>query len=1771
MNPSSPEPSPPGTPSQVLSVRIVSLDYYMAPPVPGLDISYSPFHCEEVEEVPVIRIYGSTPAGQKTCLHIHQSLPYLYVPCPEELLHNIERGNSCMTGLLSDLEKTLQNRGPAKRKHVHGCSLVRAKKLYGYHSSEEIFVKIYLYYPHEVSRAATHLLGGAVLDRVFQPYESHIPYLLHFLIDYNLYGMGHVHVTDFKFRPPLPGDFHPKTLHRKVDSSDESEHKTHSYNAAMKNPIIWTSSTVPHALILGDSSTSHFMEGSSSNFRKRHTFMMLEADSRVEGIINEKYKMYTSLSQTTADTKMVQSLLAIWEELEHLRLLDETKPADIGRPPRDAVLKSFIHGIKYESALSALDPKEEGSHHKDSAVEASEKLERCFKSLTDVVGTITFSQNDCCENIGSDNSAQRTSQSFDEHEKHVDSEALGLLSWMASSQAGEEPTTDDELVNEVILSPLFSKKSIEFALESAHLDFDSASQQECQDILDTLEPMTGAEELNAKNSYHSSPMLDESTSVANTIPQIDGSSDEKQKGPQEYDQGKITRRKIGTASYSSSKNSSKLASKHGCTELLWGSLPLSTKKRSHGNADGPVKLSSGSAMPTEDPSSYKSKTEKNSCDTTDNNDKESSGSIGEHGSACLSVRDLMRRKRRGSFQPEKLDFGCSGTAACNKDKTSGIVISGGLEVHDVTSGLPNSETSYSGGEYVHMTFAQKPPTGSEVSSASIEHPESAKLGSVDPLPFFNQTAEENKENGSFQYMGSSEFTSDTLGVPTHFQNDGSVLYLLTHAFSPPSAAAVGQWLPQHTYSISVSDDQEIEHHPTSTPHAEALPLMANSPVPGSASEHTTTTFIDTVMMKSDQPNKENKKLDDWHDFSQISAEDEKHKLTPLSQIGFRDPASTGGGQQLTILSIEVFAESRAELRPDPRFDAINVVSLAVEDDGDNTVEVRVLIRGNNDKSQGRRNLDGVIGCSVDVFPEERNLLYHLIDALCSIDPDILVGWEIQLGSLGFLAERAAYLGIGLLKRISRTLPHESKYPPKNLAHESSQVPEASPADDVIVDVSENDWSHTHASGVHVGGRIVLNLWRLMRGEVKLNNYSLEAVADEVLRRKVPLVPNKTLNRWFATGPGQGRHRCIEYVNSRAMLNLEIINQLDLVNRTSELARVFGIDFFSVLSRGSQFRVESMLLRLAHTQNYLAISPGNQQVASQPAMECMPLVMEPESAFYSDPVLVLDFQSLYPSMIIAYNLCYSTCLGKVFPSKSSVLGVSSYSADPHTIADLKNQLILTPNGVLYVQPEVRKGVVPRLLEEILSTRIMVKQALKKLAPSQKVLQKILNARQLALKLIANVTYGYTAAGFSGRMPCAELADSIVQCGRRTLETAISFVNQHPLWNARVVYGDTDSMFVLLKGRSREEAFRIGKEIASLVTAINPDPVTLKFEKVYHPCFLLTKKRYVGYSYENPEQNEPIFDAKGIETVRRDTCPAVAKMLERSLRIMFEEQDLVKVKSYVERQRTRILSGKVSIQDFIFAKEVRLGTYSARASSLPPAAIVATKAMLSDPRAEPRYAERVPYVVIHGEPGARLVDMVINPYGLLEVGSPYRLNELYYITKQIIPALQRVFGLLGVNLNKWFKEMPRPTRSTLAKRQSALGHGSRDSSSIRLGWNKKPSAKVARIDTYYMSSHCTICGDTVQGSETFCSYCLKNEAVVATVVTGRTSKLEREIQHLAAVCGHCGGADWIMESGVKCVSLACPVFYERRKIQKELRVVSESAGEAGYYPFCCGELF
>ncbi|KAI7044970.1 putative DNA polymerase zeta catalytic subunit, partial [Hortaea werneckii] len=169
-----------------------------------------------------------------------------------------------------------------------------------------------------------------------------------------------------------------------------------------------------------------------------------------------------------------------------------------------------------------------------------------------------------------------------------------------------------------------------------------------------------------------------------------------------------------------------------------------------------------------------------------------------------------------------------------------------------------------------------------------------------------------------------------------------------------------------------------------------------------------------------------------------------------------------------------------------------------------------------------------------------------------------------------------------------------------------------------------------------------------------------------------------------------------------------------------------------------------------------------------------------------------------------------------------MGFADFKREPGLLELVKDHVNVAPNGMMYVKPNMRKSLLAKMLGEILETRVMVKSGMK-VDKDDKTLQQLLNNRQLALKLIANVTYGYTSASFSGRMPCSEIADSIVQTGRETLEKAIALIHSVERWGAEVVYGDTDSLFVYLKGRTKDEAFRIGEEISKQVTEMNPRPV------------------------------------------------------------------------------------------------------------------------------------------------------------------------------------------------------------------------------------------------------------------------------------------------------------------------------------------------------------
>lgn len=452
-------------------------------------------------------------------------------------------------------------------------------------------------------------------------------------------------------------------------------------------------------------------------------------------------------------------------------------------------------------------------------------------------------------------------------------------------------------------------------------------------------------------------------------------------------------------------------------------------------------------------------------------------------------------------------------------------------------------------------------------------------------------------------------------------------------------------------------------------------------------------------------------------------------------------------QHLTLLVMELHIRTRGEFKPNPEYDSIRAIFYSILNDvpasHPRAPKCKGVIAINSlPLSPGTCKvpiLDGTgVNCDITYVNSEENLLNEFLKLIEYWNPDIFAGYEIQLLSWGYLIDRASILGINYKSLLSR-IKEDKKYRDEG---------------------SQNE--------LQITGRIVLDIWRLMRHEIALQSYTFESVIYHILHKRVPQYSFKDLSFWWDHRSTLYRYLTVHYYLFRVEMILELFDKLDIIGRTSELARLFGIQFFEVLSRGSQFRVESMMLRLAKPLNFIPVSPSVQQRAHMKAPEYIPLVLEPESKLYNDPVIVLDFQSLYPSIIIAYNYCFTTCLGKVeclgkntpFEFGATQLKVSRRYLEKFLKKDLLN---FSPCGVGFVKKKVRDGILPRMLREILDTRLMVKDSMKE-NKQDKLLQKVLHNRQLGLKLIANVTYGYTAANFSGRMPSVEVGDSVVSKGK-----------------------------------------------------------------------------------------------------------------------------------------------------------------------------------------------------------------------------------------------------------------------------------------------------------------------------------------------------------------------------------------------------------------------
>lgn len=556
---------------------------------------------------------------------------------------------------------------------------------------------------------------------------------------------------------------------------------------------------------------------------------------------------------------------------------------------------------------------------------------------------------------------------------------------------------------------------------------------------------------------------------------------------------------------------------------------------------------------------------------------------------------------------------------------------------------------------------------------------------------------------------------------------------------------------------------------------------------------------------------------------------------------------------LRILSFDIECAGRKGIFPEANEDPVIQIANVVTRYGEFKPFVRNVFVLDTCSS--------IVNTQLFEFDAEEKMLMAWRDFVEKVDPDVIIGYNISNFDFPYLLDRARHLKC-------TKFPYWSR-----LKSIQSQAKEAN--------FSSKQMGNRDTKATNTNGRIQLDLLQLIQRDHQLRSYTLNSVCSQFLGEQKEDVHHTMITELF-NGTADSRRRLAVYCLKDAYLPQRLMDKLMCLVNYTEMARVTGVPFNYLLSRGQQVKFISQLFRKAREQQL--VIPNLKSESSDEQYEGA-TVIEPVRAYYDVPIATLDFASLYPSIIQAHNLCYTTLLNKNSVEKLELKKDEDY--------------IVTPNGDLFCTSKVRKGLLTQILEELLTAR---KNARSELAVETDSFKKaVLNGRQLALKISANSVYGLTGATV-GKLPCLAIASSTTSYGRQMIEKTkeeveakYTIANGYP-HDATVIYGDTDSVMVKFGVKELSEAMKLGQEAAAFVSAKFIKPIKLEFEKVYFPYLLINKKRYAGLFWSNPDKWDKM-DSKGIETVRRDNCRLVQNVIETVLKKILMDRDVDGAQRYV----------------------------------------------------------------------------------------------------------------------------------------------------------------------------------------------------------------------------------------------------------------------------------
>ncbi len=764
------------------------------------------------------------------------------------------------------------------------------------------------------------------------------------------------------------------------------------------------------------------------------------------------------------------------------------------------------------------------------------------------------------------------------------------------------------------------------------------------------------------------------------------------------------------------------------------------------------------------------------------------------------------------------------------------------------------------------------------------------------------------------------------------------------------------------------------------------------------------------------------------------------------------------------------------------------------------------------------------GWATRLYDSEKALLQAVEDLVLREDPSMLTGFDVgeTLKVLLGRAEALKMRGYGAFSRrkhVKVTVKDQQSYGAKWVKSKARMSA-----------TSNQEWTE-----VHCPGRVVLDPMRVIQMGEALRLYTIGSIAMHVLRQTFEVLAPKQREALLASDNRLHWNRAMQAGLSPALLALDVLSKKNGVAELVEVARVTGLPLANVYIRGQMARVTS-LLQIHATRHGVVIPTSTVGALDKTTLAQCALLLDPSHptpsnpdsigtvGLHTDPVAVLDFRSLYPSIMVEHNLCYSTLV-----------------QDPRQVQDMdKASLFTTPMDAQFVSTGTRQGVVPRLLADLLQARRHAQGELKdpRVSAGEK---RVLDARQKAFKLAANAVYGFTGANVNPLFS-RELGDSVLALGREYMSRIIQLVGRD-FPQLQVVYGDTDSVFVKYPGWSAADAMAHSRQV--LTPALNselPGGVQVKHEKVLAPLLMQHIRRYAGYEVTDGEGGHGRrLEIKGMEAVARNTMPFLVDLMKRTLTQVLDSAaatghvDVERVKAYVREQVTALMTNKPDLYRLTWTKGLwRLGEYDAK---LPHVHLIEKLEEL-DPRRQFRVGERVAYVFVQREAGAPLYKKAESP--ALALAQNMTLDLAEYL-KQVRMPMVRILQLVmpPAEAEELFKPTFRAAPAGQVSSASSISHFFFSSAAQCLGCRAVLPA-----------------GERSAGGP-LCDACKAYPLKTLLPIHETLQTCETEHQRAYSHCSGCqrGSRHW----EVLCPNETCPVMYKREKFSRERQEAAERLKE------------